>query len=156
VDPDLEHFVTQVAKVHEDDWREYAACSSRPEVSFFDESQEELARSICADCSVRIECLDNALVKRYLNIFRHEVLDEGQVLELSPVRRQKGGPTTRAGLVLLPGVCRAEDSDTPEQAEEAGHSEGPQEDRQGPGQPPLPVLWAAEQLVALSPHRLQE
>jgi len=47
-------------------WRQHGACQGLDPSIFFPESEEDAdeAKSICADCSVRIACLEHALASR--------------------------------------------------------------------------------------------
>jgi len=47
-------------------WRQRGACQGLDPSIFFPESEEDAneAKSICADCSVRIACLEHALASR--------------------------------------------------------------------------------------------
>lgn len=61
LDQDLVAFITKLAAVADDEWRQYAACVDTDIDMWFDVSSQEACQSICSTCAVRIECLDDAI-----------------------------------------------------------------------------------------------
>lgn len=61
IDQDLVAFITKIAAVTDDKWREYAACIDTGTDLWFDSSSQEACQDICSTCAVRIECLDDAI-----------------------------------------------------------------------------------------------
>lgn len=54
-------FYDLLAEVFTGKWREFANCIDAPLEFFMDENYYEKAETYCRNCSVSIECLDNAI-----------------------------------------------------------------------------------------------
>lgn len=61
IDQDLVAFISKLAQVADDKWREFAACLDTGTDMWFDDYSQEACQSVCATCAVRVECLDDAI-----------------------------------------------------------------------------------------------
>jgi hypothetical protein len=76
---ELEALIVKWSAVYKAKWRKYAACIDVDQDVFFDPDQADKARLYCNDCSVRVECLDDALFYKDSSCVRGGCDDEQRV-----------------------------------------------------------------------------
>lgn len=58
---DIDNFYNSLADVFKSNWRSFSNCIGKDLDIFYSEDHIDQAKKICSACSVRVECLDNAL-----------------------------------------------------------------------------------------------
>ena len=93
----------------EENWRGRGACASADPDLFFpisssgaSQSQEERAKAVCTQCTVRAECLDYALASRQV----HGVWGGLGEAELAALRRGRLAPGGHPSRERIPGTGR--------------------------------------------------
>lgn len=88
---DDDGYLRKLRGVFVDEWRKYAACASKGDALFIheeadeegatlpmDEARAAAGKAVCAVCPVRIECLDDALFMKDIDMMRGGLTYEEQ------------------------------------------------------------------------------
>jgi WhiB family redox-sensing transcriptional regulator len=91
-------------------WRGFAACSEEPLNTFFEPEKEARAKSICAVCPVRVECLDDAIKWSDMDCVRGGLNDEERIKVVFHRKRYQSAFQASIGNALNVREDKSEDS----------------------------------------------
>lgn len=90
LDAELVSFITKLAAVADDKWRQYAACIDTDPEMWFDDRRQGECQEICSTCAVRVECLDDAIRNEDSDCVRGGANEERRVAIRLHRKRHRG------------------------------------------------------------------